>query len=133
MRAEKPISVTDPSASQLPPLCPLLDRLPDRRLAQASENARVQQMRQRHACSPGARSARAGSRSPLSVVDAPLLRSEIDPSPDNRLRETRRLAADKVTTIPRSKLGERLGVLVGIDLIRLNRAIVVFLGLASTS
>jgi mRNA interferase MazF len=39
---------------------------------------------------------------------------------------------DKITTIPRSKLGERVGVLAGIDMIRLNRAIVVFLGLAST-
>lgn len=29
------------------------------------------------------------------------------------------------------RLGERLGMLAGIDMIRLNRAIVVFLGLAS--
>jgi mRNA interferase MazF len=66
-------------------------------------------------------------------VDAPLFRLEIEPSPDNGLRETCRLMVDKVTTIPRSKLGERLGVLAGIDMIRLNRAIVVFLGLASMS
>jgi len=66
-------------------------------------------------------------------VDAPLFRLEIEPSPDNGLRETCRLMVDKVTTIPRSKLGERLGVLAGIDMIRLNRAIVVFLGLASIS
>jgi mRNA interferase MazF len=66
-------------------------------------------------------------------VDAPLFRLEIEPSPDNGLRETCRLMVDKVTTIPRSKLGERLGALAGIDMIRLNRAIVVFLGLASIS
>jgi mRNA interferase MazF len=66
-------------------------------------------------------------------VDAPLFRLEIEPSPDSGLRQTYRLMVDKVTTIPRSKLGERLGVLAGIDMIRLNRAIVVFLGLASTS
>jgi mRNA interferase MazF len=65
-------------------------------------------------------------------VDAPLFRLEIEPSSDNGLRETSRLMVDKVTTIPRSKLGERVGVLAGIDMIRLNRAIVVFLGLAST-
>jgi mRNA interferase MazF len=65
-------------------------------------------------------------------VDAPLFRLEIEPSPDNGLRETCRLMVDKVTTIPRSKLGERMGVLAGIDMVRLNRAIVVFLGLAST-
>jgi mRNA interferase MazF len=65
-------------------------------------------------------------------VDAPLFRLEIEPSSDNGLREASRLMVDKVTTIPRSKLGERVGVLAGIDMIRLNRAIVVFLGLAST-
>ena len=66
-------------------------------------------------------------------VEAPLFRLKIEPSPDNGLRETCRLMVDKVTTIPRSKLGVRVGVLAGIDVIRLNRAIVVFLGLASTS
>jgi mRNA interferase MazF len=66
-------------------------------------------------------------------TDAPLLRLEVEPSPDNGLRETCRLMVDKLTTIPRSKLGEPIGELAGIDMIRLNRAIVVFLGLASTS
>lgn len=66
-------------------------------------------------------------------TDAPLLRLEVEPSPDNGLRETCRLMVDKLTTIPRSKLGEPIGELAGIDVIRLNRAIVVFLGLASTS
>jgi mRNA interferase MazF len=65
-------------------------------------------------------------------ADAPLLRLEIEVSPDNGLRETSRLTVDKITTISRSKLGERVGVLAAVDMIRLNRAIVVFLGLAST-
>jgi mRNA interferase MazF len=63
-------------------------------------------------------------------TDAPLFRLEIEPSPENGLRETCRLMVDKLTTIPRSKLGDRVGVLAGIEMIRLNRAIVVFLGLA---
>ncbi len=66
-------------------------------------------------------------------TDAPLFRVEIEPSPENGLREACRLMVDKLTTIPRSKLGEQIGVLAGIDMIRLNRAIVVFLGLASPS
>lgn len=66
-------------------------------------------------------------------TDAPLFRLEIESSPDNGLRETCRLMVDKLTTIPRSKLGERIGLLAGIDMLRLNRAIVVFLGLASPS
>ena len=65
-------------------------------------------------------------------TDAPLFRLEIEPSLENGLREPCRLMVDKVTTIPRSKLGDRMGVLVGADMLRLNRAIVVFLGLASS-
>ncbi len=64
-------------------------------------------------------------------TDAPLFRPKVKPAPDNGLREASSLMVDKLTTIPRSKLGERIGVLTGVDTIRLNRAIVVFLGLAS--
>jgi mRNA interferase MazF len=66
-------------------------------------------------------------------TDAPLLRLEVEPSPGNGLRHACRLMVDKITTIPRSKLGERMGVLAAVDMIRLNRAIVVFLGLASAN
>jgi mRNA interferase MazF len=65
-------------------------------------------------------------------TDAPLFRLEIEPSSENGLHETCRLMVDKITTIPRSKLGDRVGSLAGTDVIRLNRAIVVFLGVAST-
>jgi mRNA interferase MazF len=37
---------------------------------------------------------------------------------------------DKITTIPRSKRGTRQGALIPADLTRLNRAIMIFLGLA---
>lgn len=39
---------------------------------------------------------------------------------------------DKITTIPRSKLGERVGRLDDDDMTRLGRSIAVFLGLASS-
>lgn len=39
---------------------------------------------------------------------------------------------DKVTTMPRSSLGERLGRLRDDELVALNRSLIVFLGLAST-
>jgi mRNA interferase MazF len=38
---------------------------------------------------------------------------------------------DKVTTVPRSRLGERLGNLRDEQLVALNRSLIVFLGLAS--
>jgi mRNA interferase MazF len=64
-------------------------------------------------------------------TDAPLFRLAVEPSSENGLREASSLMVDKITTIPRSKLGERVGSLGGADVVRLNRAIVVFLGVAS--
>jgi mRNA interferase MazF len=37
--------------------------------------------------------------------------------------------ADKITTVPKSKLGTRIGRLDDQDIVRLNHAILVFLGL----
>lgn len=63
-------------------------------------------------------------------TEAPLFRLEIVPSPENGLNDTSRLMVDKVTTIPREKLGKQVGRLGDTDLLRLNRALMVFLGLA---
>lgn len=65
-------------------------------------------------------------------VDAPLARLLIEPSADNGLDQPSRLMVDKVTTVPRSSLGEQLGRLRDDELVRLNRSLIVFLGLAST-
>ena len=40
---------------------------------------------------------------------------------------------DKITTVPKTKIGSRVGRLDDEDLVRLNRAILVFLGLAGSS
>jgi len=64
-------------------------------------------------------------------VEAPLLRLPIDPSDDNGLEQPSQLMVDKVTTVPRSSLGERLGRLRDEELVALNRSLIVFLGLAS--
>lgn len=63
-------------------------------------------------------------------TDAPLFRPVVEPSRTNGLRLSSCLMADKVTTISRSKLRERIGRLDDEDLLRLNRALLVFLGLA---
>jgi len=65
-------------------------------------------------------------------TDAPLIRLLIEADAVTGIRESSRLMVDKVTTIPRSELGERIGHLSGDDMIRLSRALVVFLGLAGT-
>jgi mRNA interferase MazF len=65
-------------------------------------------------------------------TDAPLIRLVIEPDDTNQLRERSRLMVDKITTVPRSKLGERRGRLGDDDMVRLGRATLVFLGLAGS-
>jgi mRNA interferase MazF len=63
-------------------------------------------------------------------TEAPLLRIPISPDTVNGLRQPCRLMVDKVTTVPRSKLGERIGRLADQDMVALGRALVVFFGIA---
>lgn len=63
-------------------------------------------------------------------TEAPLIRLPIVPDEQNGLREASSLMVDKITTVPRSKLGERIGHLSDQDMTRLGRAVVVFFGLA---
>ena len=65
-------------------------------------------------------------------TDAPLIRLLIEANEVTGIRESSRLMVDKITTIPRTKLCERIGRLSDDDLIRLSRSLVVFLGLAGT-
>ena len=63
-------------------------------------------------------------------TEAPLFRLAVSPSDENGLRSASRLMVDKLTTVSRESLGNRIGRLAGDDMTRLNRAIMVFLGLA---
>jgi mRNA interferase MazF len=65
-------------------------------------------------------------------AEAPLFRLLIAPTERNGLREPSRLMIDKIMTVPKSKVGERLGRLDDEDVVRMNRAMMVFLGLASS-
>lgn len=62
-------------------------------------------------------------------TDAPLFRLPIHPSESNGLRAVSRLMVDKITTVPKDKLGEQVGYLSAEDMVRLNRSILIFLGL----
>ncbi len=66
------------------------------------------------------------------ATDAPLFRLVVEPSEHNGLRSICRLMVDKITTVPKAKLGERVGRLDVADLVRLNQAMTVFLGMAGT-
>jgi mRNA interferase MazF len=63
-------------------------------------------------------------------TEAPLFRLPVGPSERNGLRYVSRLMVDKLTTVSRDRLGARVGRLDDEDVVRLNRAILVFLGLA---
>ena len=63
-------------------------------------------------------------------TEAPLFRLLIQPNKLNGLRATCRLMVDKITTVPKSKVGKKVGRLDDEDVLRLNQAVMVFLGLA---
>jgi mRNA interferase MazF len=63
-------------------------------------------------------------------TEAPLFRLRVEPTEQNGLNEPSSLMIDKPTTVRRVKLGERIGRLANEDMVRLDRAVVVFLGLA---
>jgi mRNA interferase MazF len=65
-------------------------------------------------------------------ADLPLFRVAVEPTSGNGLRQPCRLMIDKVTTVPKAKLGARVGALAAGDMVRVNRAVVVFLGVATS-
>jgi mRNA interferase MazF len=64
------------------------------------------------------------------LVDAPDFRVTIDPKPENGLRLTSQVMADKPVTIRRERVGQRIGRLGSGDIARLNAALAFVLGLA---
>ena len=62
-------------------------------------------------------------------TDAPLFRLPIEPAAENGLAAPSRLMVDKIATVARDNLGQRIGHLADTDMLHLNRAIVIFLGL----
>lgn len=67
------------------------------------------------------------------LTDAPLFRLIVEPDPGNGLDVPSRIMVDKITTVRRSRLGAQVGVLDDANVLRLNRALVVFLGIASST
>jgi mRNA interferase MazF len=66
-------------------------------------------------------------------VGAQQFRLPVVPSSQNGLQVRSMVMIDKVTTMPRTKLGKRVGVLTALDMTHVNRAMLVFLGLAGGS
>lgn len=64
------------------------------------------------------------------IVDAPLFRVTLDPTTANGLQKVSQIMVDKLMTVRRDRLGEAFGQLEDDTLLRVNRAMAVWLGIA---
>jgi len=62
-------------------------------------------------------------------TSARLFRVRIEPGPDNGLRKRSYAMTDKIVTVPRTRIRDRLGRLGDSEIVALNRAVFIFLGL----
>ena len=65
-------------------------------------------------------------------TEAPLIRILVEPNERNGLNAHSYMMVDKITTVRKERLGTRLGQLDAEDVVRLNQAVLVFLGLAAS-
>ncbi|MFF1832283.1 type II toxin-antitoxin system PemK/MazF family toxin [Paenarthrobacter sp. NPDC058040] len=65
-----------------------------------------------------------------TLIDAPLLRIPLDPNAVNGLQQASHVMIDKPTTVRRSNVHQRLGRVTASQLVDIERALLVFLGLA---
>ena len=65
-------------------------------------------------------------------TDAPLFRLPVQANERNGLRAPCRLMVDKIATVSKTKIGAHVGRLDAEDILRLDRAVLVFLGLAAS-
>ena len=66
-----------------------------------------------------------------TIVDAPLFRLTLDPTPSNGLRSVSQIMIDKLTAVRRDRIGKTVGRLDDGIMIRVNRAVGLWLGLAA--
>jgi mRNA interferase MazF len=62
-------------------------------------------------------------------TDADLFRLDVKPSEQNGLRELSQVAIDKITVVPAAKIGRAIGTADDALLLRVNRALALFLGI----
>jgi mRNA interferase MazF len=64
-----------------------------------------------------------------TLVDAPLFRVPLAPSRTNGLRARSQAMVDKLTSVPRERVGRRLGNVASSDFERIESAMLLWLGL----
>jgi mRNA interferase MazF len=61
-----------------------------------------------------------------TLVDAPLIRTPIEPTPTNGLRKRSQVMVDKAMSVKRDKIGGVIGRLAPEDMLAVTRALAVF-------
>lgn len=59
-----------------------------------------------------------------------MLRQTLKPDAGNGLRQSSHVMIDKMTTLPRGRLGRRIGTLANQDMARIDQVLLAFLGLS---
>ncbi|CAI4030658.1 putative endoribonuclease MazF [Nitrospira tepida] len=62
------------------------------------------------------------------IIDAPLFRISVEPSPESGLKQPSQIMIDKIVTVPRDAIGARIGSLDHDVMVRVGRSLAVFLG-----
>lgn len=65
-----------------------------------------------------------------TLVEAPLIRVDVEPTSDNGLQRRSQIMVDKPMTVKRERVGETFGHLDDSAMVAVNRALAVFLGFA---
>lgn len=65
-----------------------------------------------------------------SLVDAPLIRQTIDPTPENGLRKNSQVMVDKAMSVRRDRVGSVIGRVDSASMLAVTRALAVFVGIA---
>ena len=65
-----------------------------------------------------------------TLVEAPLLRTTVQPSPENGLGKTSQVMIDKAMTVKRETVGPAFGRIQPESLLEVERCLAVFLGIA---
>ena len=65
-----------------------------------------------------------------TLRDTPIFRITVEPSPANGLQRISQIQIDKVMAVARERIGKAIGRLDDATLLKINRSLAVFLGIA---
>ncbi len=65
-----------------------------------------------------------------ALLDAPVFRITVEPSPENGLQRLSQIEVDKIMTARRERVGRVIGRLDDATMLKVNRALAVFVGIA---